>query len=320
MVKSFYKIKKYFLCGALIFIAAAILCSPQRYIPVCFEGICLWAECVLPSLLPFMIICLLLGELGATEAAAKILSPAAKKMRLSASVPPLFLTSLLCGYPAGSRFVESCYTLGKIPQAEAKRVCALCSVCSPLFAIGTVGVKAFSSAADGAILLCCSVLSVIATELALSPLRGKKPQPVCVSAQKRESEPLLSAFYKAVEACLTAGAFICFFYTLSKIIDDFNLFMPIICALSPILGEECARALCLGLCEASCGCFAAAKSGSAYSLPACGFLITFGGLSIILQQMYYLKRCGVSLWFFAVHKLLQGALCFTILCAICALK
>lgn len=312
------KLKRCLLCGALIFVAAAILCRPQRYIPACFEGVCLWAECVLPSLLPFMVICSLLVGIGAIDAAARRLKKPAAAMRMSPNVPPLFLTSLICGYPAGSRLVANYCACGKISRKEARLVAPLCSVCSPLFAIGTIGVKAFSSAAAGAKLFACSVLSVAVSYGVFSFFYKCEPQPALPT--KRTDENLLqSAFYGSAEACIAAGAFICFFYTLAQIIDDYNIFMPFEAALSPIFGEECAAALFSGLCEATGGCFAAAKCGNFFALPVCGFLTTFGGASIILQQMFYLKKCGVPLAYFTAFKLFQGALCFMLLCACAAI-
>ena len=84
--------------------------------------------------------------------------------------------------------------------------------------------------------------------------------------------------------------------------------------LAPLLGKEIAGGLCTGLCEATGGCFSLARSGGFFALPLAGFLITFGGASIILQQMCYLGKCGVKAWFFIAFKLLQGVICFALLC------
>ncbi|MDE7300969.1 MAG: hypothetical protein K2N47_02240, partial [Clostridia bacterium] len=128
-------------CAVLLFFGAVLIIYPERYVAVCFEGICLWAECVLPSLFPFMVITLLLSKLGAVQLAAKPFKKPAKIFKLPATAAPLFLMSLCSGYPAGSRILSEYYENGCLSKADCKKLAPLCSDCGPLFALGTVGVK-----------------------------------------------------------------------------------------------------------------------------------------------------------------------------------
>ncbi|MDE6790118.1 MAG: hypothetical protein K2J61_00180, partial [Clostridia bacterium] len=65
------RFKKVVVCAVLVFFGAVLIAFPDRYLTVCFQGICLWAEGVLPSLFPFMVITLLLIKMGAAQKAAK---------------------------------------------------------------------------------------------------------------------------------------------------------------------------------------------------------------------------------------------------------
>ena len=63
-MKTVRKVKFATLCFALVFLAGAIIIFPERYINCCFRGFALWAECVLPSLFPFMVITLILIKMA----------------------------------------------------------------------------------------------------------------------------------------------------------------------------------------------------------------------------------------------------------------
>lgn len=309
------KIKKVLLCAVLVFFAGVIVAFPQRYISVCFDGICLWAECVLPSLFPFMVITMLLIKLGAPQKAAKPFKKFSQKLKLPAAAFPLFLMSVFSGYPAGSRILSEYYDCGLINRDELKKLAPLCSTCGPLFALGTIGAKAFGGSGAGAKLLCACLISVVGTSLIYSLFCKRGDGSAALTTlHKGDENALYSSFYGGVIACLVAGGFICFFYTLSKVLSDLGVFKPLELIFSPLFGQEIAKGLSCGLCEATGGCFSVAAAGGFFALPAAGFLTTFGGASIIAQQACYLSPRGVKTGFFTLFKFLQGALCFALLC------
>ena len=49
------------------------------------------------------------------------------------------------------------------------------------------------------------------------------------------------------------------------------------------------------------------------ALPLAGALVTFGGASILAQQLCYLQKCGVKAAPFILFKAAQAALCFALL-------
>lgn len=276
----------------------------------------MWAESVLPSLFPFMIICALLIKLGAPQAAAKPFTRVARKLKLPAAALPLFIMSACSGYPAGSKVLCEYADNGFISEEDVRTLAPLCSTCGPLFALGTVGTRAFGGNGAGAILLAACLISVSGSWLIFRLMTKRKnqssdkPRPI---ALKKENS-LYSVFYGGVTACLVAGGFICFFYTLSKVFDDFNIFKPLEMILALPFGKELAGGVCSGLCEATGGCFALARAGGFFALPLAGFLITFGGASIILQQTSYLSAHGVKTGRFVCFKFVQGILCFALIC------
>lgn len=309
------KLKTLPLTALLLFFAAMVIVFPQKYVSACFNGFCVWAECVLPSLFPFMIVTAVLIKTGVAETAAKPFSPLCDRLKLPRAAFPLFLMSACSGYPAGSRMLNEYYADGLIDQNDCKKLAPLCSTAGPLFITGTVGYKAFGGGDAGIKLLCACLISVISTSVIYSLAsktepRGNRPLPNPV----RSKNVLYDSFYGAVTAVCLAGGFIAFFFTLSQVLADCKIFTPLVYALTPLFGESCSSAFVGGLCEATGGCFALADGGGFFALPLSGFLITFGGASIIAQQACYLNKCAVKTSFFIIFKFIQGALCFALLC------
>lgn len=308
------RVKLFALSATLLFYAAVLLINPEKYAPVAFEGLCLWAQCVIPCLLPFMIICLLFINTGAAEVISKPFVFVSDKLRLCRYSLWLFALAAVCGYPAGSRLLCEYRKCGLIGKDDLKRLAPLCSVPSPIFLLGTVGGKAFSSRTAGikllvSALLCIALPCFICALLQKSDRKSSAPPPVKPSG----GNALENSFYGAVVSCLTAGAFICFFYTLAEVIDDFNLFNPLAALIYPVVGE-CAGGLLRGLTETTGACFLLGKCENFFALPCAGFLCVFGGASIIFQQLCYLAPHGVKSVKFILFKLLQAILCFALLC------
>ncbi len=302
-------------CAVLIFFGGVLIIFPDRYLSVCFNGLCLWAESVLPSLFPFMVITLLLIKTGAAQVAAKPFGRVSEKLKLPNVGVPLFLMSVFSGYPAGSRILYEYCEQGLIDRSEAKKLAPLLSTCGPLFALGTVGARAFGGNGAGVKVLSACLIAVISTSLIYCVISGRKQSaPGIRQLNTQNDDVLYSSFYGGVTACLVAGGFICFFYTLSQVIADFNIFKPLMLLLSPLIGREQAGGLISGLCEATGGCFSLAHAGGFFALPLAGFLVTFGGASILLQQLCYLTKCGIKPAFFIGFKFLQGVICFGLLC------
>lgn len=305
------------LCIALTFMAGAFIAYPQRYIVSCFQGFIMWAECVLPSLFPFMVITLILIKTGVAERAALPLKKVTGLFGLPPAAAVCFLMSACSGYPAGARAVAEFYENGCISSADCKKLCALCSTSGPLFIIGSVGVKMLNSAADGWKILAAHITSVLVIAIIFA-LAFKRKSP---HTEYRRAVPnknvLYDSFYSAVISVAVAGGFISFFCVAAQIAADFNLLLPLEKLLCLFTEEETSSAVCRGLMEATAGCKALSQTESSLTLPFCGFLITFGGASILLQQLSYFTQTKVSAAYFIGIKFLQGLLCFFIL-LICA--
>lgn len=302
------------LCLTLFAFAVCLSINSQRYAAVCLDGLCLWAECVVPSLFPFTVVCLLICGLGGIERVSAPFGGVCKKLNVSPAALPLFLLSAMSGYPTGSKLLSEYRLSGKITESDAQTLAPICSVCSPTFALSTVGYKAFGGAYYGVKLLLTVHIATLLTAVVCKFFSKKSTPTAAKITQRTKNDDLLyDAFYGAVTAVLCAGGFICFFYTLSQAVADLNVLAPLTLVLRPVFGDAC-NGLALGLIEATGGCFAAARAGGFFALPIAAFLLTFGGASILLQQLFYLKKCNVRQGRFLIIKLAQGLAAFTLCC------
>lgn len=298
------------LCTALCVFGGAIIICPDRYVSCCFNGFLVWAECVLPSLFPFMVITLIFVKTGFAEKAALPLRRAAYKLKLPPAAAVCFLLAVCSGYPAGSRVVSEFCENGSVSRKDCPKVAYLCSASGPLFIIGSVGVKMFGDRILGYKILLAHVFAVLSVSLIIS-LLSKPCEKASLNRPAPDKNALYNAFYGAVVAVCVAGGFIAFFYVFATFASDFKLTYPLQALLNSFMDENVAAAVCTGIIEATTGCLQLAGAGG--NAAFAGFLITFGGLSILLQQLSYLVPAGVKPLKFIAVKFIQGVVCFLVL-------
>ena len=128
-------------------LAVFMLIFPQVTLDGASEGLRLWFQNVLPAQFPFMICILLLLKNGLGSG--------------SISVPSVFLTGILSGYPGGAKSIEVLYRQGQISAKRLQWLMSFCNNSGPLFMVGTIGIGIFGSAAIGYRILITHLLSAM---------------------------------------------------------------------------------------------------------------------------------------------------------------
>lgn len=303
------RVKYVVLALCLLVFGAAIIIYPERYVTSCLEGFVLWAECVLPSLFPFIIISLIFIKTGLADKASLPLKRATRALNLPQSAAVCFILSICSGYPAGSRLVSEFYESGALTNEDCDKLAPLCSTSGPLFIIGSVGFKMFDDKLLGMKIFLAHALAVTVFSLIYCRFCPKS-QHTLAKAVKADGNLLYDTFYGAVISVTVAGGFIAFFYVVAQFLQDFNILLPLQKFLQLFMEEQAAKAVTLGLAEATTGCRYLAQSSSQIKGALAGFLITFGGVSILMQQLSYLTKTGVKPLKFIAFKFLQGLICF----------
>ena len=279
----------YFLFCMIIF--------PQRFIKSGLNGISAWAFNVLPSVLPFMFFTRLLSSLGTME---KITKPFSKVSSFLFKTPPIsiytFLMAILSGYPVGTKMVADLYLQGKITKTDALKMTSFCSTSGPMFIVGAVGISMFHSAKIGYILLASHILSAIINGIFFRNLKFKNEENLQKIDFRKQNFDISDIVLDSTISILSVGCVITiFFVIIESFAPVFNFLpQPISCFLQ-------------GIVEITKGCITLSQISNKFlATILASFVISFGGISTIIQSKTMLKRLKMPTKLFVFQKLLHG--------------
>lgn len=312
------KIKHTILPLILILFMFVFILFPEKYLKSSYKGIILWATCVLPSLLPFFFLTTLFAKTTSLTKLAKLNKLTKFLFNQSGICLYTFIMSVLSGYPIGSSIVASLYSDNFIDSDEATRMSTLCSTSGPLFIVGTVGICMFNSKTYGFIILVSHILSAILCGVTFR-FYGKPSNDKKLALPKNKVDnALYESMYNSVLSVLLVGGFICISYIISDILCDFNLLIILekIFYL-PLKLFNCdsfnVKGFCYGIIECTRGAeILKLSSNIPLSVSLFSSVVSFGGISIFLQSIIYLKKANVKISIFVLSKILQAIFSFTI--------
>lgn len=292
---------------AAVLLVAAMVCllsSPAKYGRSILDGVSLWAICVLPATFPFLFLTALFTRLSLFESISERLSPFfSKTFKVSGAGGCAALLSAVSGYPVGARSVLDLFESGRIDENETFRLACLASTSGPMFLVGAVGSGMFSSPTLGWIMLACHFFGVWSVCFCMK-FFGKAPK-VSHGLFMKDGNALYDSLYHSVISILCVGGAIALFYSFSEML--LTVLPPL-----PPFGEGLVR----GLMEMTAGCKAFSATPSPLSAAISCFLVTFGGMCVLTQQLAFLTPAGVKVLPFLVVKFIQGAvagtLCFVL--------
>lgn len=295
---------KVFACAALFAFMALMLAKPDYYLTSARKGLTLFATSVLPSLFPFYFCSLMLTYMGAVKGISGL---GAKPVKLLFNTPKesayaLFL-STLCGYPVGASTCEELYNAGILSSDDVKSTAAFCSTSGPIFIIGTIGGAIFGDARVGWIVLASHYLGALINGLIYRKRKSNSDDKVL--AQAVDTDSILSkTISKATINMLYVGGYV---VICGMLVDTLELlgFQNLI--KSPDVSNAL-KSVIYGLIEMTRGCIQSANCTSLHlSTVLCTGAVSFGGLSITLQNYTFLSKCGLNLGQILLRKITQCA-------------
>ena len=293
---------------AIIFIVAMIVIKPNLCINSVYNGLLVWAKCVLPSLFPFMFLTKILTDLNfvskLTNKFSKLTSTLFCAPKISAYI---FLMSVISGYPVGAKMICEFYEAGIISNKQANKLTTFCSTSGPLFIIGSVGTALFLNAKLGYIMFLSHVLASMLNGVLYRKMYVDKTEKEFEISNKTSLNDILpNSISSSIMSILIVGGYIAIFFLIIDLFNELNLFFPLNFLLSKIgFNIETAKAISSGLVEMSKGCVMLSK----LSLPTqmlgtiASFLIGFGGISTFFQATTFLSKCKVNCGFYLLQKL-----------------
>ena len=200
--------------GAALFLLFLFSSADARQGAV--DGLRLWGTLLVPSLLPYFAAAGLLTRLGAVDAIARRLAPAAARLfGVSGAGAAVFLLGLSGGYPLGAASIGALYRDGLLRKDEAEHLLAFCDNSGPAFAVGALGVGVFGSAGWGLLLWGIHAISAAAVGILFrrktrggeAPIKPPRKTPDFGAA-------LGGAVTAAGQTILQIGAYVIFFSAL----------------------------------------------------------------------------------------------------------
>lgn len=288
-------------------------------------GLSLWANSVVPSLLPFFIATELLGYTNVISFLGKSLT---KFMKPIFNVPGEgafpFIMGIISGYPMGAKIVSNFKEQGVCTQEECERLLAFTNNSGPLFIIGTVGVGLFKDTRTGFLLFITHILACITVGFLFrwwktNKRKKKTTLDNSVSSTNTVSicnlgEVLASCIMNAINTIFLIGGFIVLFSVIISILKSSRILEILGNTLSPLLNifgisNNFLEGTITGILELTNGICSIASIPNKYissNIIICAFLLGFGGISIMLQILSITSKSKISIKPYIIGKFLQA--------------
>lgn len=290
------------------------------------NGLLLWANAVVPSLLPFFIATELLSHTNVVSNIGKLLN---KIMRPIFNVPGegayAFIMGIISGYPIGAKIVTKFRQDGVCTKAECERLLAFTNNSGPLFIIGTVGISLFCDTRTGLLLFITHLLACVCVGIIFRFWKFNdkelihKANTVSDSSSSNVSfsnlgETLGSSITNAISTVVIIGGFVVLFSVILSILDNSGLLNLCASAISPLfssLGIDASfsKPILSGIIELTNGVKQVANITSkaiSNNIIFTSFLLGFGGISILLQVLSITSKSDISIKPYILGKLLHG--------------
>ncbi|MDR0978748.1 MAG: sporulation integral membrane protein YlbJ, partial [Lachnospiraceae bacterium] len=285
-------------------------------------GLSLFANSVVPALLPFFIAAELLSHTNIIPILGKYLN---KLMKPLFNVPGIgsfaFLMGIISGYPVGAKIVSDFRTKGLCTKEEGERLLAFTNNSGPLFIIGTVGIAMFGDSRTGFLLFLTHILSCITVGIIFRFWKKDKLRRDYRNTIEDASidlkfsslgELLANSISHSIATILNIGGFIVLFSVVISILTKLNLFGVLGSIFANIFStnSELLSGFFSGLIELTNGVQnISGLMGKSISINIilCAFLLGFGGISVLLQVFSIISKTDVSIKPYFIGKLLQGS-------------
>lgn len=313
--KNNKNILNYIIPLMLLLIIILIAIDPLKYSEVALKGLEVWFKVLVPALLPFFILTKIFASTGMLTDASKLFAPITRKLYNCPSVSAyVFLMSIITGYPVGSKLIADLYNTNQIDKNDATKMMSFCANSGPMFILGSVGLGMFANKAMGIIIYISHILGSLLNGLIYRNIKSKNQVSII---QEQTSSSFTESITSSISSIMLIGGVVCFSFVIVEVITSSFIFKVLINALSFIgLNTNVISSFFSGIFEITKGCLMLSSTplNFKFATTLCTFIISFGGISTLLQSMAFLK--GIIKTKTAIIQKLTHAFCATLVCGI----
>lgn len=321
-------IPKTVLAITIILLLLLMITYPAAIYRGAANGLAVWWGIIFPALLPFFIVTELFLALGVVHFLGALLEPLTQKVfRLPGAAAFAITVGFTSGYPMGAAVAARLKMEGLLSPADAARLAAFANNASPLFILVAVAVGMYRNPQLGPFLAGIHYASNILTGLTLG-LFARAPISRPVAAWQRAVEALAAtqhgdtrnigqlagdAVRHAVNNLFTIAGFICIFAVILQLCSEVPLLRALMQAWGSLLQkigvpEELWPAIGAGFFEITLGAKTAAAAAAPLSqkLLLTEAILSWGGLSVVMQALSFLAAAKVPGGLFLLGRFLQA--------------
>lgn len=295
--------RRYAFPFSVILLFFIMLSFPQKVFDGASEGLLLWFQIVLPTLLPFIIISNILIQTNSISMLSRIFGPAFQKIfRISTDGSFVVLAGFLCGYPMGAKVTSDLILAGRITKSEGSYLLSFCNNTSPMFIISYV---IWQNLYDQTLLF-PSLLILFASPILCSfVFRNiyKKNLPA-KTAGKTSISSRIHFNFEIVDTCIMDG-----FETITKV-GGYILLFSVLLSLLQMLPVKSALIsnICLPILEITNGIPMLSKNilSQTEKYVSILALTSFGGFCSVAQTKSMIRQSGLSIVPYIAEKLVTA--------------
>ncbi|WP_219836624.1 nucleoside recognition domain-containing protein [Paenibacillus sp. R14(2021)] len=314
-----------------ILLVASIIIKPDEAFQASLQGLTVWWNIVFPGLLPFLTLLELMLAFGAVHAFGTLLQPLMQRLfHLPGEAGIALALGWTGGIPCGADAAAALKRDGTLTAAQGNRLLALAHMPNPLFMLLVVGTGFLHRPALGAAILITVWSSALLAALASAILTKRHDRQIKGDSNNSASSGLLRRAAAAMREAhnrdgrsfgkLLGDAVTTSVYKLMAIGGFMILCAVLVRLLQPLIPGIVPAFLLPGLVESHLGAYAAAtaafKGGAPWNAAAAAAVLSWGGLSALLQAGTSVAGSGLSLRSLAAARICQGFLSFLLTLAL----
>lgn len=291
------------LAGAgIVLLFAFMLMSPKAVFNGASEGLLLWFQIILPTLLPFIMITNLLVYTDSIHYISRIFGRLLSCIfKVSENGSFAVIAGFLCGYPMGAKVAADLIIGRYITEGEGKYLLSFCNNTSPVFIMNFIIWKTLGRED----LLIPSILILLGTPMLLSfvfrrfYLKGEK----YFCNQKKETRNRKKWNFQVVDTCIMDG-----FETITKVGGYIIVFSVILSLFQSLPLKPVLLQILLPSLEVTNGIAIIGKSKVIFDLqyPAIIGLTSFGGFCAAAQTQCMIQKTNISIFPYIIEKLVTA--------------